>query len=61
MIKYTYPDGSPCYRALHNTHAVFRAGDGRLMARAMRPDNSGLYEFEITGFELVEPGVQYTG
>ena len=28
------------------------------MARAMRPDNNELYEFEITGFELVVPGVR---
>ena len=28
-------------------------------ARAMKPDNSELYEFEITGFELLEPGVRY--
>lgn len=59
MIKYYYPDGTHCYRALHTTHAVFRADDGRLIARAMRPDDSELYEFEIEGFELLEPGVRY--
>lgn len=58
MIKYCYPDGSHCYRALHTTHAVFRGADGRLIARAMRPDNSELYEFEITAFELVAPGMR---
>ncbi len=58
MIKYFYPDGTHCYRALHTTHAVYRAEDGRLMARAMKPDNSALYEFEITGFELVEAGTR---
>lgn len=30
MIKYIYPDGSHCYRALHTTHAVYRDDDGRL-------------------------------
>ena len=60
MIKYYYPDGSHCYRALHTAHAVFRAEDGRLIARAMKPDNSALYEFEIVGFELVETGVRLT-
>lgn len=57
MIKYIYPDGSHCYRALHTTHAVWHTDDGKLMARAMRPDNGELYEFEIKGFELVKPGV----
>ncbi|MEM9638430.1 MAG: hypothetical protein AAGA94_12340 [Pseudomonadota bacterium] len=59
MIKYYYPDGTHCYRALHTTHAVFRADDGKLIARAMRPDNSALYEFEILGFELIESGKRY--
>ena len=59
MIKYHYPDGSHFYRALHTTHAVYTAEDGRLMARTLRPDNSELYEFEITGFELLETGMKY--
>ncbi|MCR9178078.1 MAG: hypothetical protein NXI19_19015 [Alphaproteobacteria bacterium] len=59
MIKYYYPDGTHCYRALHTAHAVFRSDDGKLIARAMRPDNTALYEFEIAGFELVEPGVRH--
>ena len=59
MIKYHYPDGSYCYRALHTTHAVYTNANGKLIARTMRPDNSELYEFEITGFELLEPGVRY--
>lgn len=59
MIKYYYPDGTHCFRALHTTHAVFWSDDGKLIARTMRPDNSELYEFEITGFELVEPGVRH--
>ncbi len=59
MIKYYYPDGSHCYRALHTTHAVYQSEDGKLIARTMRPDNSDLYEFEILGFELLEMGVRY--
>jgi hypothetical protein len=59
MIKYYYPDGTHCYRALHTTHAVFRSDDGKLIARTMRPDNSALYEFEITGFEVLEAGKRY--
>lgn len=58
MIKYYYPDGDHCYRALHTTHAVYHTAEGKLMARAMKPDNSELYEFEIAGFELVEAGVR---
>jgi hypothetical protein len=60
MIKYYYPDGTHCYRALHTAHAVFRGDDGRLMARAEQADRIGMYEFEIAGFELVEPGVRCT-
>lgn len=59
MIKYYYPDGTHCYRALHTTHAVYQSDDGKLMARTMRPDNSALYEFEITGFELLNTGERY--
>ncbi|MEM7170224.1 MAG: hypothetical protein AAF530_08630 [Pseudomonadota bacterium] len=59
MIKYYYPNGDTCYRALHTTHAVYHNEEGKLIARAMRPDNSELYEFEIVGFELLEPGVRY--
>lgn len=60
MIKYYYPNGDHCYRALHTAHAVFHNEDGKLIARAMKPDNSELYEFEITGFELVETGIMCT-
>ena len=55
MIKYYYPDGDCCYRALHTAHAVFHR-DGKLIARAENADGSELYEFEITGFELIGPG-----
>ena len=60
MIKYYYPNGDHCYRALHTAHAVFHNDEGKLIARAMRPDNSELYEFEITAFELIETGKRYT-
>lgn len=59
MIRYIYPDGSHCYRALHTTHAVFRNDAGKLIARAEKGDGSGLYEFEIAGFELLETGRRY--
>ena len=58
MIKYIYPDGSYCYRALHTTHAVFKDDAGKLIARAAKPDGE-LYEFEIQGFELLETGKLY--
>jgi hypothetical protein len=58
MIKYIYPDGSHCYRALHSTHAVFRNDEGKLIARATKADGSH-YEFEIAGFELLQPGIVY--
>lgn len=60
MIKYIYPDGSHCYRTLHTAHAVFRSPDGQLIARAQKRDGSGLYEFEISGFELLRAGVVYS-
>ncbi len=56
MIKYLYPDGTHCYRALQTTRAVYRDEEGRLIARTETPDESGLYEFEIVGFELLGPG-----
>ncbi|EPX80231.1 hypothetical protein [Litoreibacter arenae] len=58
MIKYIYPDGSHCYRALHSTHAVFRDEQNRLIARARKTEGN-YYEFEIAGFELLETGVKY--
>ena len=59
MIKYIYPDGTHCYRALHTTHAVFRDDQDRLIARAEKADGA-LYEFEIAAFVLLEPGVVYS-
>ena len=59
MIKYVYPDGTYCYRALHTTHAVFRDAAGRLIARAQKADGT-LYEFEIASFELLSPGASYS-
>ena len=59
MLKYIYPDGSHCYRAIHTTHAVFRNDEGKLIARAEMPDQSGMYEFEIKGFEILKPGIVY--
>jgi hypothetical protein len=59
MIRYIYPDGSHCYRALHTTHAVFRNDAGNLIARAEKADGT-LYEFEIAAFELLETGRQYS-
>ncbi|MEM8748980.1 MAG: hypothetical protein AAGF28_01670 [Pseudomonadota bacterium] len=58
MIKYYYPDGTHCYRALHTTHAVYYNDEGKLIARAEKPDRSDMYEFEITAFELVPTGVK---
>ncbi len=58
-IKYTYPDGTHCYRALHTTHAVFRDDEGKLIARAVKVDGT-FYEFEISGFELLQSDVLYT-
>ena len=60
MLKYYYPDGSHCYRAIHTAHAVFTNDAGKLIARAEKPDRTGMYEFEITGFEVLEPGIVYT-
>lgn len=59
MIKYLYPDGTHCYRALHTVHAVYTNDQGKLVSRAERPDRNGVYEFEIIGFELIETGRVY--
>ena len=59
MINYDYPNGDHCYRALHAAHAVCHSDDGKWIARATKADNSEFYEFEITGFEIVVPGVRY--
>lgn len=60
MIKYYYPDGTHCYRALHTVHAVYTNDAGKLVSRAEKADQSGMYEFEITGFEILTAGVVYT-
>ena len=60
MVKFYYPDGDWCFRAIHTVHAVFHNSDGKLIARAERPDRNSMYEFEITGFELVGPGQVHT-
>jgi hypothetical protein len=33
--------------------------DGKLIARAERLGQNGFYEFEIKGYELLQPGVTY--
>lgn len=60
MIRFNYPDGDHCFRALHTVHAIFHDPEGRLIARAEKPDRSDMYEFEITSFELVPAGVTLT-
>lgn len=59
MLKYIYPDGSHCYRAIHTAHAVFTNDEGKLIARAEKPDQSGMYEFEIKGFEILQTSTLY--
>ena len=59
MIKFIYPDGTHCYRALHTVHAIFRNDSGQLIARAEKADQSGMYEFEIKAFETLAPGTIY--
>lgn len=59
MIKYYYHDGTYCYRALHTVYAVYTNDAGKLVSRAEKPDRSGMYEFEILGFELLESGTIY--
>ncbi len=60
MLKYDYPDGSHCCRAIHTSHAGFTSEAGKLIARAEKRDRSGMYEFEITGFESLQPGMIYS-
>ena len=61
MIKFYYPDGDTCYRALHTVHAVFHSADGKLIARTTKPMSvTELYAFEITAFEVVEAGLRCT-
>ena len=54
--KHDYPNGGHCDRALHTTHAKYHSEDGKLIARAMKPDDSELQEVEITGLEIVKTG-----
>ena len=55
MIKFIYPDGIHCYRALHSVHAVYRDEEDKLVARATTPE--GVYKvFEIAGFEILQSG-----
>ena len=56
MIRFNYPDGDHCFRALHTVHAIFHDDQGRLIARAEKPDRTAFYEFEIESFEIVEAG-----
>ena len=59
MIKYYYPDGTHCYRALHTVEAIYTSDEGKLVSRASRPDGEGTYTVEIVGFELLEAGKRY--
>lgn len=59
MVKFYYPDGDWCYRAIQTVHAIFHK-DGRLIARAEKSDQSGFYEFEIAEFELIGPGARHS-
>ena len=59
MIKFTYPDDTCCYRAIHTVHAVFRSDNGKLIARAEKADGTEMYEFEIKAFELLQAGITF--
>lgn len=59
MLQYTHSHGSHCHRAIHTAHAEIRNDEGKLIARAEKSDQSGMYEFEIKGFEILQPGVTY--
>lgn len=59
MIRFIYPDDTWCYRALHSVHAIFRNDNNVLTARTDQPDGRW-HEFEIKGFELLEPGRVYS-
>lgn len=58
MIKYIYPDSTHCYRALHTVQAIYRDDNNKLVSRALTPEG-GLKVFEISGFEVLEPGQVY--
>ncbi len=59
MVKFYYPDGDWCFRAIQTVHAVFHNEEGKLIARAERGDRNGYYEFEIAEFELIGPGERH--
>ena len=59
MVKFYYPDGDWCFRAIQTVHAIFHK-DGKLIARAERGDRNGYYEFELTEFELIGPGERHS-
>ncbi len=58
MIKYIYPDGTHCYRALHTVQAIYRDEEDRLVSRALTPEGN-LKVFEIKGFEVLKAGELY--
>jgi len=58
MIKYIYPDGTHCYRALHTVQAIYYDEDEKLVSRALTPEGVPKV-FEIAGFEVLQPGQLY--
>lgn len=59
MVKFYYPDGDWCYRAIQTVHAIFHDSEGKLIARAEKGDRNGYYEIEISEFEMIGPGERH--
>ncbi len=59
MVKFYYPDGDWCYRAIQTVHAIFHNSERKLIARAEKGDRNGYYEIEISEFEMIGPGERH--
>jgi len=57
VVKFTYPDKSVCYRALHTVAAIYEE-EGKLWARVHEAKDvfSDWKTFEIIACELLGPG-----
>ena len=59
MVKFYYPDGDWCYRAIQTVHAFFSQFRRQTYCAGRKGDRNGYYEFEITEFEMIGPGERH--
>lgn len=47
MVKFYYPDGDWCYRAIQTVHAIFQNSEGKLIARAEKGIAMGIMNSKL--------------